>query len=391
MKIFNYGIIKKNIKSLNDFNLKEEDILSKKIDKIYSEIIKYLIINKQLIDSEKTDNLIREIDLPSINLTKVMFDELSSTLINDKDYIKFYIIENFEDLFVIQKIDFYYILLKYILKSNYYIYQIPFLLETRNKIRRIIKKNIEAFNTFLNNHRDKDKIIDVLRYFIEFDYYKNKSIKVRKDFDNELKVRKDFDDDSFSFKDFINKADNISFCSSSSICDKQDNSGRNFYGYDDEEKSEFSILEENNKSDIIFKILTKSSFSFEFMKVNDNKIIKKFSDVKIGDIQENINFETIKGYKSKNEILNNNYKKLLQFIDYVGDKLVSDYLNNFSFKVTFNFNSKSVEQNIFVINCMYGLNNPNENFLEFNDCNIFQLKELKGLENLIFEINGRID
>ena len=111
-----------------------------------------------------------------------MFDGLSILLIKNGEYIKEYIIEKYEDLFDDKKINFYYILLKYILKYNHYIFQIPFLFETRNKIRKIIKDNIDKFNTSLKQRRDhKDRIEYVLKCFIEFNYYNNKSIKVLKE------------------------------------------------------------------------------------------------------------------------------------------------------------------------------------------------------------------
>ena len=49
-----------------------------------------------------------------------MFDGLSSILNKNREYIKEYIIEKYEGLFDDKKINFYYILLKYILKYNHY-------------------------------------------------------------------------------------------------------------------------------------------------------------------------------------------------------------------------------------------------------------------------------
>jgi hypothetical protein len=132
---FNLKILdnKDNISKLNQYGLKLEDVKSKKIEEIYLIIIKYLIENSKLEDTEYIENIINQIELESIILTKLMFDELTKILTIEKEYIKKYKIENFDDIFDKKKIYFYYNLIKYILKNFLYIYQIPFLLETRKK------------------------------------------------------------------------------------------------------------------------------------------------------------------------------------------------------------------------------------------------------------------
>ena len=125
----NKNRIKNNINIFKDFglNFSENHIISKKIDKLYVEIIIGLIKNHKFEDYEYTYDLLDQLDFENIEITKYMFDELYKILKNE-DIIKTYIISNEGDLTNINKINFYYILIKYIFKSPFYIYQIPFLL-----------------------------------------------------------------------------------------------------------------------------------------------------------------------------------------------------------------------------------------------------------------------
>ena len=403
IKKYNIEVIKQNIIAFKEFELKEENINSMKIDEIYTEIIKYLILKKKLNGDDKIDDLIKEIDLQSIDLSKIMFDGLSSVLIKNKEYIKEYIIENYEDIFDIKKINFYYILLKYILKFDYYIYQIPFLLETKNKIIKIIKANIAEFNHSLNQKRDYlYKIEYVLKCFIEFKYYINKSIKVNKEkmeSTSRMVSNSSNPSDSLFSNNMLNygikgnqeNSSSSGYFSGSSFKKEKEHSGRNFEGYEEETKSEFEILKEQNKNDITFRILTKSIFFFEFYKEDNDETKEKFSGIKIQGEYENINFETIQGYNSTNEIINNNYKNLLDFLKNIINKIKTEFVNNFKFKVAFNFISNYVEKNIFQMNCFYQLEISNEKPTEFKDLDIFKNEDKEGITFLINEINARRD
>ena len=175
IKNYNLEINNKNINALNIINIKEDDILYDTIEEIYTEIIKNLIIQKKLDGSHDSFKLIEEINLKSLNLTKKMFDELKEILDKDKDYIKEYIITKFDDIFDIKILHFYNILLNYIIKSDFYIFQIPFLFETRDKIKKIVKENINKFYPSIKNNQNFQEIEQVLKAFIEYEYYLNKS------------------------------------------------------------------------------------------------------------------------------------------------------------------------------------------------------------------------
>ena len=127
----NIKIIKDNIKKILE-NFNENDLINKKIDEIYAEIIKVLIKTNKIDDFNYTIDIINQLDLENIIISKTIFETIKNIL-GDENVIKKYIIKNKED-FNEKKINFYYILLKYILKDPIYIYQIPFLYKTKKQL-----------------------------------------------------------------------------------------------------------------------------------------------------------------------------------------------------------------------------------------------------------------
>ena len=95
----NLETIHQNIDSIKKFNLNENDILTQKIDKLYAIIINNIIMNKKLDESQSTNDILEQLDLKLINITKDIFDELVKILDKEKNYIKDFIISEGEDLF----------------------------------------------------------------------------------------------------------------------------------------------------------------------------------------------------------------------------------------------------------------------------------------------------
>ena len=163
-------LLKENIHIFDEFKnleIDKDNIRTKKIDEIYIIIIKSLIINKKLEDYGYSSNILEQLDLESIYLTQNMLKQLFDLLNINNDYIKFYLITKTEDLFNIKKINFYFILLKYILKHSLYIYVFPFLLKTKQKILQIVKYNLEELFSFIDNIEGSD-IIKRIEYILEF-------------------------------------------------------------------------------------------------------------------------------------------------------------------------------------------------------------------------------
>ena len=161
-----------NIFNEFDLNLNSNDIKNKKIDLIYVEIICALIKTRKVENYEYTYSILNNLDLENIDITKNMYIQLSQLLNNNETYITDYIIINKEDLFNEKKINFYYFLIKYILKNSIYIYNIPFLLKTRKNIIKIIKTQ-KTLNFNNDNNNMKEKIEYVLKTLLDTEYYNN--------------------------------------------------------------------------------------------------------------------------------------------------------------------------------------------------------------------------
>jgi len=146
----NNKIIEKFINEFKKIGLEinQKQLKLKNIDLIYAKIINILLKSKNF---DMTYRILEELDLENINLTKSMFNEISKDLCSNEIYINEYNLTTFYDLFDdSNKVNFYYILFKYILKNSIYIYYIDFL----NKIRETIIKMKQ--NKSSNNDRKID-------------------------------------------------------------------------------------------------------------------------------------------------------------------------------------------------------------------------------------------
>ena len=158
----------------NEDNNEEEEenqnFVDNQIDKIYSDIINSLIKNNKIKDYDFTVNIMKEMDIENINITQDIYDELSETL-NNEEIVKEYKIEKKDDFFNESKINFYYILIKYIFKNPLYIYHINFFLETRKLILNLFRTNKEIIDTNNLDEPLKERANFVIRKLVDIDYY----------------------------------------------------------------------------------------------------------------------------------------------------------------------------------------------------------------------------
>ena len=141
----------------------------KKADEIYSDILNALIRTNNIVNYEFSYNIIKKLDLENIYITETIFNKLDEIFKNE-DYVKNYVINFIKDDInnkIIDdlnnnenKVNFYYILFKYILKNPIYIYQIPFLNNAR--------KNIIKYKTFLSINKQNNNIFEKLKYIYSF-------------------------------------------------------------------------------------------------------------------------------------------------------------------------------------------------------------------------------
>ena len=350
-----------------------------------------------------TENIFKQIDLKSFYLTKVMFDNISKILNKKEKYLEQFIIKDYDDLFNTNIINFYYTLLRYIIKNNYYIYHIPFLFETRNKIKKIIKSNMNKFyNTIKKRIDEKSKIEFFLGAFIEFKYYMTKSLKIIKENEyfsniasnssimNSLNSNNRNNNANYGiFAGNISNSQTSGYLSGSSYKREREKSGRSLDQFDieeEEQRPEYDILKELCRKEIAFIILSNSSFKFEFNKDKNNNIIYKCSEIKIDNTIQNINLNQIKTIIPENEILKDNFINFLKNLEQIIKKIKDEISANFNFKITLIFKVNRVKDSIFHIDCTYKLDIKNENIPEFIDYDILNNGLGEGFSYIINEI-----
>ena len=164
-------------------NLNEKKLTKKRVEEIYIIIINTLIENKKLEDEQYIYDIIKQLDLENIIITKEMFQQFSLLLDPNNKFLNDYILINIDDLFNFKKVNFYYILFKYILKSSIYIYHNDFLNKTRKTIIRIIHSKSNKLLSLRKDYQDseltselKEKIIYLIKLFTDSEYYYEKYI-----------------------------------------------------------------------------------------------------------------------------------------------------------------------------------------------------------------------
>ena len=141
----------------------------KKIDVIYLEIIISLIKNRRFNDYKSCYDLIKDLDLENIDITPTIFDGLSKTLNSEEEYMEFYKLKSDQDIKNETKINFYYILVIFILKNSIYIYNIEFLYRNIKSLRKIIHE----LRVTIDDNTIQSRIIEILKS-IEFPNSMNK-------------------------------------------------------------------------------------------------------------------------------------------------------------------------------------------------------------------------
>ena len=352
------------------------------IDELYTSILVSLIKNNKLDDSYKTIDLLNEIEIKKIRLNKTIFYGLKNVL--TEDYLSKYVISTYDDLFKEDKIIFYYVLFVYILKSSDYVFHIPFLLETRRQIIKLINDNIGYFASDLNNKNGKNNIENinilkqVLEYFIDLNYYINKSKKklikrpVKKPIKKKLKISiPSIDEESDEYYPNYYLTYYPGFPSSS-------------YDYFEEE-----FLKNKLRDSLPFQLLANSTFtiSVEYKEgkkeafVNYKKINVSFFENEVYEI------EAIKSLNTEDANLNIYYRKFIHFLEMVESELKSNYKLKKKIDIDMKFET-GYRREDYNINCDYTI--KDDNFVEnkFRDENILntEFDQLDGITYLVEEL-----
>ena len=372
----NNDIIKNNEKYLKDFGLNEKDIndiKKSKIDEIYSNIINILIKTKKIDNYEYAYDIINQLDLENIKITKTMFDTLSVCLDiknNDNDeYLKQYIIRDINDLYNNNIINFYYFLFKYILKFSIYIYHIPFLLQIKKSITKIIKSYSIDFN---KDKTFKEKFEYILKFISLYNFEKNKNNSNPST--NINTIEKEISNQQLE-KDNINSNDsNNKSISNNNINDNSDSNNKiiinNNICYNSNNKS-ISNNNINDNSDSNNKIIINNNISDNSKNVEEIKQIdnnQSDTNDKSSIIIDNKDIFDINLFNKKdiNNIINKILRKasnneIIAFIRIINNEEEKKKKNNSLKNKKKNFDIKTVEcfinvNNNFYISC--GLNSP---------------------------------
>ena len=357
---------------LNELNFKD-----KQIDEIYGEILISLIKNNKLDKSNKTISLLKELDIKNIRLNKTILNCLMEVLIEDN--LKLYLLSSYNDLFDENKLFFYHTLLVYILKSSDYIFHIPFLLKTREEIIRIINQHIDELALDLKKGKNGEKIIilkEVLNYFIDLDYYVNKSNYNKKKIGEIKQEEKSLGESSDSDSNEDLKSDNHSESASLS----EHHSCEDPY-----DQFSFSY---NLNEDIAYKFMSESTFTIS---VNYNKYENKgfIEYKKIICEQKDYQIEDVKNIKSENEITNYNYGKFIKFLEIVENELIINCKKLGTIDIDLKFCIDNTSSDEYKVNCYYFVNDDTiiDKEFEFEDCDILNADNCIGLVYMIDEIS----
>ena len=157
----------------NDFDT--DNILNTSIDELYAKII--IKVFKSDLCYEQASNILNELDLEAINITENIYNEIINFLINENNSI----IETIEDFINDKNVNFYYLLLKYVLKNPLYIYQSAFLLKTRQLLISNINNSLYSLVALISEVSCgvKRKIDFIIKVLSDTDYYYDKYTQMK--------------------------------------------------------------------------------------------------------------------------------------------------------------------------------------------------------------------
>ena len=355
----NINYLKEDIADLNIDNLLSDDI-----ENIYTEIIKSLIINGKLNDSDKTIKLLDDLEIKHIRLNKKFYDNLSKILI-EKNLNK-YKISDIDDISDENKMNFYRILFEYILKSSDYIFYNSFLLETRKKIIEIINDKPNQFYSMAKNNKNKE----ALSYLIEFEYYKERAKSLR------VNITTDNGDDISSIK-YESISSYSLFGGASSEKEKTDG------------RSAYELINDNEINAISYKILSNSTFliSAEYSKEKKETIItykKIFYRRKEYNENKDITINEVKNQNPQDKDLNIYYNKFLQYLQEVENEIKYHYTNEKEIEITMKF-SMNKKYNL---TCEFQINDNNLDETDFTESDLLNKTNHEALNIMAKNISG---
>ena len=381
IKKYNMDIITNNIsvfKDDMDLEWKQEEFLSKNIEDIYIDIIEKILLKKSKFEKyDYTYSIVNQLDLLNIDLTKTMFDKLNNILNNNKEYIQKYIILEKEDLNNEKKINYNYILLKYILKNPIYIYQIHFLIKTKKFLINLSKNDndINEISNYLKNNNINDKIDYIITKITDSEYYYN-NFNLNSNYSNQINgTNYNYFDSDNSYNE-EKKTENLKhFTISPSEPILKKNMDLEF------------IHNSNNK---ISKVMSNSSIIFIIDKLN-----KKYSYENINFENGSIKYEDFQKFNQISQQLNYKislmYQNLNIFLTKIKNIVENKDIQNLKLSITLKIETikENTDNDLDNIYCKYILNSPNLydiNKNNYQDNNILINKQYDNFDIFIKDI-----
>ena len=337
--------------------LKGDNIYEMSIEKIYIDIIIYIIKNNKLSDYDFCYDIIEQIDLELIDIqfmeSEIKFNKILEVLDIKNDYIKNYVINYFEDIKDENKINCYYILMKYFFKSSIYIYYIPLLFQVHKKIIEFIKTKDFSSITF-EKQSIKERFEYVIKAYSDLDYY--------------------------YYSIYLNKISDIT-----NYAEKKCN-----WDIKDDElriKNDLDFKNINIKKEI----LNKSIFTFDVSMGDEKEPVINNINIIYGEnnkitYEELLNLKELNNFENKYELNKNNFSLFILFLNnffFKIGEIISNYKINEKIKLKLEFESNQNN-----INAYYSIFENQFNPIKYKDEDILgkKLNELNGFKSLNDEI-----
>ena len=301
----------------NDVDI--DNILIMSIDELYAKII-IKVYHTDFFSYENALNILDDLELEAININENIYKKLIKFLNNDQNNK---IIETIEDFVNEQKINYYYMLLKYIFKTPLYIYQSTFLLKARQILISIIHNNLYTFISLISELTtdNKEKLDFIIKVLSDSDYYydiytKMKNNRIINNIINDKRLKNSFpliqilldlkvDEITFNENEINNMLKKWEFFKS--IIKEKKFRKLRFK----ERKKLFSFLKDKNNKTVLLNIFTKEQYdSFQRLDINqseesldENPINNNNCSVQVDNsnkIQENLEEENIDELNEQN-------------------------------------------------------------------------------------------
>lgn len=190
----NIDNIKNNLEILKELNCNYglNDLKDTKIDNIYLAILISLIKQNKFNDYNSIEEILNQINLDSINITKAMLEGLSEEInIEKNSFLNEYMINDINNLKNEKLINFYYIIIVKVLKNPIHISKIAFLEKNRKNLIELIKNNKNKILNLQLSSDLKSKIKSILATIYN-EYFFEKYFNVQKVQIPEKKMKKVF-------------------------------------------------------------------------------------------------------------------------------------------------------------------------------------------------------